>query len=99
MPSGEILKLVANFGLAGIVFIVWYFDQKAMNKILAQYREDMAEQRRMYESNVGLVKDYNSLAGDLKDVVVLNTQAWQKVNDDIMRNQFCPAVREATGGK
>jgi hypothetical protein len=48
---------------------------------------------RMYESNIILVKDYNSLADDLHDVVVMNTQAMTRLIDSISTNQYCPAIR------
>lgn len=53
---------------------------------------------QMYENNVKLVRDYESVARDLKEVVVLNCQAMQKVCDKIDLNQFCPIVRREQGG-
>lgn len=47
----------------------------------------------MYEHNVLLVKDYASLASDLKDIIVMNTQTLTRVCDDVNRNQYCPQVR------
>lgn len=49
---------------------------------------------RMYEDNVALVEDYRSLAGDLKEVVIMNTQAIVGLDNDISKNQFCPLVRK-----
>jgi len=66
--------------------------------ILARYQEDMAAQRRMYENNVELVKQTQTIAQDLKDLVVLNTQAWQAARSDILNNQFCPLRRLETEG-
>lgn len=98
------IKLVSNFGIPGIVLIIWAFSEKSHERTLKQYREDMIEQRRMYEegmqeirrmyeNNADLARDFSSLAGNLKDVITINTQAWQRVSDDINRNQFCPMVR------
>lgn len=72
--------------------------------LLDQYRCDMAkeaarhdmaiaEMRTMYENNVELVKNYLRLAGDLKDIIIINTQKWQETHDKIISNQFCPNVR------
>lgn len=72
--------------------------------LLDQYRTDMAkeacrhdcsiqEMRQMYENNVELVKNYLRLAGDLKDIIIINTQKWQETHDKIVANQFCPNVR------
>jgi len=104
------IKLLSNFGIPGIVLIIWAFSDKSHERTLKQYREDMVEQRRMYEegiqeirrmyeNNADLARDYLSLAGSLKDIVVLNTQAWQRACDDINRNQFCPQVRRAREGR
>ena len=48
---------------------------------------------RMYEDNITLVKDYNSLANDLHDVVIMNTQAMTRLIDSIKTNQYCPEIR------
>ena len=88
-----IIKIISNFGVPGIVLIIWWFDSKANEKTLRQYREDMIEMRKMYESNVELVKRFVEISGDLREIVIMNTQAWQRVSDDVRQNQFCPTVR------
>ena len=99
-----IFKLATGFGVPGLVLVLWYLSDKSNERTLTQYREDMTEQRRiyeaglkevrdMYEHNVLLVRNYESLAGDLKDIVVLNTQQWASTREDIRQNQFCPQVR------
>ncbi|NSW85489.1 MAG: hypothetical protein HPY84_04110 [Syntrophobacteraceae bacterium] len=104
MTLDAILKIISNFGIPGMVLVIWYFSEKSHERTLKQYREDMMGQRmmyedgmqeirRMYENNVELVKNYASLAGNLKDVVMINTRSWQRVSDDVNRNQFCPMVR------
>lgn len=93
MTLDMIVKMVQGFGLPGIVFIVWYFGEKNHEKTLRQYREDMLEQRRMYENNVELVKQVYSLAENHQSIVMLNTQGYQKLCDAINSNQFCPMVR------
>lgn len=106
-----IVKLVSNFGMPGLVMVLWYLSDKSHDQTLKQYREDILEQRRMYEDglkevremyerNVLLVKDYASVAGDLKDIIVMNTQTMTRLCDDVNRNQYCPMVRlrkEAAG--
>lgn len=67
--------------------------RKEIIEILAMYKGDMVEMRKMYESNVSLVKRFSEISEDLKEVVILNTQAWQKASDNIVQNQFCPHVR------
>jgi hypothetical protein len=92
------------FGPVGLIAMIWYFDMRALRKqhdahkeevssILASYKEDMAEVRRMYENNVKLVQGYEGLAKDLKDIVILNTQKMTHVSDQIDQNQYCPMQR------
>jgi len=87
------LEIFKNFGLIGLVIVLWWMDSKRFTRILDKYKADMAEQRRMYESNVSLVKDYRSIASDLKDVVILNTQTITTLSEEIRQNEFCPMVR------
>ncbi|MBI4642489.1 MAG: hypothetical protein HY743_01840 [Deltaproteobacteria bacterium] len=126
-----------GLGVPGILFVVWYFGQKAQDKtllayredtkdilstiatqiltlqqehrneilklqvnhqeqvraILADYKADMVEQRRRYDNNVLLVKNYQELCSNLKDIVILNSSGFQKLADDI--NRKCAALREA----
>jgi hypothetical protein len=93
-------ELVKSFGVPGMVFVIWYFSERSHERTLAKYREDMIEQRRMYENNVQLVKNYEGLAKDLKDIVLMNVSGLTRVEDDIKGNQYCPMVRlqkDATG--
>jgi spore maturation protein CgeB len=92
--ESAILEMAMNLGLPGLVFLIWYLDRKDFDKILKQYQADMNEQRRMYENNVELVKDYQGVSRDLKDVIILHTQICQQVNDNVINNQFCPLMRE-----
>lgn len=106
-------NIISTLGIPGIVFLIWWLDQKSQARMLRAYRDDTqkiinqaAEQfqaaRVMYESNVDLVKAYLRLATDLKDIVTLNTQKWQEAHDGIKGNQFCPNVRlkkEAEGAQ
>lgn len=105
-----LLKLVKEFGLPGMILLIWWLDQKSQGrmltayredtkKILAAYKEDMAAQRAMYESNVVLVKQYGALCGDLKEIVMLNAGQFQVLNKNIEANDFCPLnrVRKASG--
>ena len=89
-----IAKLFAAWGPIGLVVLIWYVDQKVIRTnqsehkkeiycVLDRYKEDMAEMRRMYEKNVSLVKDYNGLASELKDMIVMNTQAMTRLVDRI----------------
>ena len=47
----------------------------------------------MYESNVELVRGYRTLAGDLRDIIIMNTKIITKQTEAISQNQFCPSQR------
>ena len=75
--------------------------EKAINAVLAQYKEDVAGIKRLYENNVHLVEDYNEVAErqdrlytEVLSVVSLNTQAQTQLTDAIKNNSFCPIIRE-----
>ena len=88
-----LFDLAANLGLPGVVLVMWYLSDRRTERLLRQYENDMREQRQMYIDSVKLVKQYASLSDDLKDIVIMNTQAWQQAQDAIAGNQFCPGVR------
>lgn len=64
-----------------------------MKNVLLQHKAWMDEVRQMYEKNVRLVEDYQRLATDLRDVVLMNTSTAQRLIDAIEKNQFCPVLR------
>ncbi len=99
-----ILKIVSEFGTLGLIIFLWWMDNRRieeiiknnrsdMGAVLEQYRKDMAEQRKMYESNVSLCKDFASVTNDLRDIVTLNIQAMTECKDAVNQNQFCPIIR------
>lgn len=99
-----IMKIFGEFGVVGIVVFMWWYDVKAMRKqsdehkdevtaILHGYKTDMADMRGMYERNAHLVERHEELSGDLKDVIIMNTQAMTKLAEHVKSNQFCPMVR------
>lgn len=99
-----LLGYSAQFGLPGLVLVLWWINDRANQKMIGTYRDDMQkalgehgkhmeEIRRMYESNVRLVQGYESVARDLKDIVIINTQTMTTLNDNIRNNQYCPRVR------
>ncbi len=89
----SLIKLVSNFGVPGIIFVIWYFSERSHDRTLRQYREDMIEMRQMYIDNVELVKGYSGLARDQRDVLVMATASQTRLSDLIVTNQYCPNVR------
>jgi len=76
-----VLKQLGNFGVIGLIMFLWWYDQRCIRKILGQYAQDMKDQRKMYESNVSLCKDYDEVSKDLKSIVILNTQVMTRLCD------------------
>ncbi|MCD4674951.1 MAG: hypothetical protein K8S18_03015 [Desulfobacula sp.] len=70
----KILEMVLGLGPIGLVLVVWYFDKQKTDEILRKYSDDMHDMREMYLANASLVKRYSELAGDLKEIITLNTQ-------------------------
>ena len=111
IPLALAIVVIQLLGMPGLIFIIWHFDnkryqrqeearKKEMRMILDQYREDVSDIRRLYESNARLVtsvteafKRLEQLYGDVTGIVSLNTQAQTHLADTIKNNQFCPIVR------
>jgi hypothetical protein len=89
----SLLKIFGDYGLIGLLIILWWVDNRKIMNILELYKKDMEEQRKMYQTNVDLCKDFASIANDLRDIVTLNIQAMTEAKDAINQNQFCPLVR------
>ena len=99
-----LLEVLGQFGFAGLILYLWWSNERtrkreweqhvdSINAALKQAEQHMQENRRMYENNVYLVEDYKNLAGDLKDVVMVNTRTFTSLTEAIQHNQFCPMVR------
>lgn len=101
---GTLAEVLKAYGPFGIVVVIWYFDMRFLRTTIEKNRESiqhtlkqhadyMGEIRRMYENNVKLVEGYQSVACDLKDLIVMNTTALTRLTDNIRQNQFCPLSR------
>ena len=97
IPASTIGVIVSVLGLPGLIFIIWYVDQRRTDRILAEYKEDMVRLARFYENNVELVNNYQKLANDLAAIIHLNTQAQTNLVNAIKNNTFCPVVRKEIG--
>ena len=94
-------------------FIFWRMDNRRflmqaetnraqVDETLRQYRQDVSEIKRLYESNSRLVmatneafKRLEKIYGESISIISLNTQTQTRLTDAITNNQFCPAVRKA----
>lgn len=68
LPPTWMIAAIQLLGLPGLIFIVWHFDNRRLEKkeearrkeieeILQHYRNDVTALRRMYENNVRLVEE------------------------------------------
>jgi hypothetical protein len=88
-----VMERMANWPFASL-FLVLVIGPYVIQLISNfQVRKALERQIAMYETNVVLVKNYERLADDQKDIITLNTQAWIGVRDAIDRNEFCPVIR------
>lgn len=100
--SATTIALIINvLGLPGLIFVVWYVDQKRLDKVQAQAKEDMAKVVRMYEDNVALVRSWEAtsqrqekMITEMLGVISLNTQAQTRLVESIRHNEYCPTVRK-----
>ncbi|MFH2011695.1 MAG: hypothetical protein ABIJ37_03170 [Pseudomonadota bacterium] len=87
-PLGLILLLIIIGPWLFAVFLVWTYQKR--HEAVVEMHEDVVE---MYKNNVKLLEKDQCLAGDLKDVVIMNTTAMTRLVDSIHNNQYCPQVR------
>ncbi len=97
MSIATLTPIIAYLGLPGLIFIVWYVDQKRLDKVMARNKTDMAKVIRMYEDNILLVKGYERLASELTSIIHLNTQVQTNLVSSIKNNHWCPIARERQG--
>jgi hypothetical protein len=102
MSPDQITALTSLLGLMdkmagwpfGMLFFVIIIGPWIMALMLGfGYRKRFESVVGMYQANVRLVEKFVELSGDLKDVVIMNTQAWQRTCDAVEKNQFCPQIR------
>ena len=67
-------------------------------RVLKQFDEYLKNVVNMYQTNVELVKSYDKVSRDFREVVVSNSTICANLNNAITHNLFCPLVREKTGG-
>ena len=112
IPSWLVSMIVGAQGVNGVILLMFWVtmvrneryrreDRDQVSRIMAEHKEYMDRQARMYENNVQLLRDtqlmakgYERLAGDLAGIITLNTQSQTRLVERIDHNMFCPLVRE-----
>ncbi|MDR1398137.1 MAG: hypothetical protein LBJ14_10475 [Desulfarculales bacterium] len=67
--------------------------------IMRDLGEKHMEVTQYYKDNVELVKSTQRLATDMRDIIVNNTRALERLTNAVEANFFCPVAREAATGK
>jgi ABC-type transporter Mla subunit MlaD len=67
-------------------------------KILDQNEKQFNSVVAMYQNNAELVKSYDKISLDFREVVVANSTIAANLNNAITHNLFCPLVRKEIGG-
>ncbi len=63
-------------------------------KILRKHEDELRLVTQYYNNNVELVERYDKLAGELADIIHLNTQVYTRLIEKIDNNLFCPVIRD-----
>ena len=58
-----------------------------------------AEVSQFYKDNVELLKTTQRLAIDMRDIMISNTRAFERLTNALEANFYCPIVRERATGK
>lgn len=106
----QIIGIASSFGLPGLFFVVWLYDQRRLNtereqyksiisELMKNYKEDVDKVTNYYERNVELVEKYEKLSDELSGIIHLNTQVQTRLVESIKNNMFCPAIRQAGPGR
>ena len=80
-------KMITSWPVISVLFLMIIGPWVMSLTIAEGYRRRFEQVVRMYESNVRLVEKYECLAADLKDVVMMNTEASTHLVDIIKINK------------
>jgi len=104
-----LLKMLSSWPIAGVILFMVIGPWILAIMLFHGHRKRFDQVVQMYESNVRLLEETQRIAtglkelnGELKDVILLNSQAMQRVADLVETNQYCPMVRlekRATGAQ
>ncbi len=85
-PGGLILIMCGPYGL---ILFMWWKDGRRYSDLLRQYKKDVDAAIIRYDNNILLVEKYDKLAGDLKEIIMLNTEAVTRQNEALNQKRYC----------
>lgn len=88
-----LVEKIAGWPLWVVILVVLIGPWIALFNYDRNHERRYLSQKKMYDDNVILLKETQSIARDLKEIVIMNTQSSQQLTDNIEKNQFCPMVR------
>ncbi len=91
-----ILDKIGTWPIGTILFMIVIGPWAVMVFIAMGQEKRFKATKRMYENNVELVKAYESVAKNLQEIVIFNTQIMTQVKDRIDSNLFCPVFKQQT---
>lgn len=71
----SLVKMFSSWPVVGLLFVVIVGPWMVSLMLAERYRRRFEAVVRMYESNVMLVKNYEMISRDMKDIVIMNTTA------------------------
>ena len=87
LPLGTLAIVALVLPWLSLLVYTW-LNNRLIDKFRDQFREETDESRkrfeavvRMYENNVGLVKNYEKMACDQQDLIITNTTTMQRLVD------------------
>lgn len=78
MDVTQLLPLVSNLGLGGIVFVIWYFDNRKMDTMKAIVDQQVEEKKLMRDDRSQLVELVGKHAALIERTVVLLDRVEQR---------------------
>jgi hypothetical protein len=102
--DASIMEVISGLGLTGSTAILAYVlylyktDTKksfdTIHTVLEMYRQAGEKDQKIKDDLIRVVDRQQGLTDDLKDIITLNTQAWQQVKTTI-DSQECPLLKNA----
>jgi len=89
-----ILQQIGTWKLGTLVAVVFVGPWIMMGVALYLFAKWFNGMREMYKNNVILVKNYESITKDHKEMIVYNTQIMTEVKETADNNLFCPINRD-----